>query len=297
MKTYSIIASSTARHPEILQFYTLQYYFPDYTCQSIYITHGKDEALLYTKEALKDSDFLVVFGGDGTFHEVASQVKNTSQPILYIPGGTNNDMAYNVSYHGDLQSYIKEAFHEEPYRFDIFKLDQKPFGYVAARGVFTDVPFTTSLQGKLEKGRKAYVKEMIHRFQKDKLQSIPIRMMIDGVFIDDDALACFFSNTKSIGGYGMKNASFDDGKMEVTIIQKKQKLKMLSELLKLAQAKKAWNELDFVKTYQASSVTVDFPTKEDFWCLDGDAHFTENQTSFDITLSHQVSLMHAKVRK
>ena len=93
-------------------------------------------------------DLIVCTGGDGTLNEAVSglmALPYEKRPKLgYIPGGTVNDVASTLGLSKDTVRAAQEIMDGHPFPLDIGSFGpDRFFTYVAAFGIFTDVPYET----------------------------------------------------------------------------------------------------------------------------------------------------------
>ncbi len=93
-------------------------------------------------------DLIVCTGGDGTLNEAVSGLMELPYekrpPLGYIPGGTVNDVASTLGLSKDPIRAAQEIVAGRLYPLDIGSFGpDRFFTYVAAFGIFTDVPYET----------------------------------------------------------------------------------------------------------------------------------------------------------
>ena len=102
-------------------------------------------------------------GGDGTLHEVVNGLMAlplSARPAVgYIPAGTTNDFAKNLSLPKSLEDMAATAAAGAPRPVDVGRFNDSHFIYVAAFGAFTDVAYSTPQATKSLLGHGAYMLE------------------------------------------------------------------------------------------------------------------------------------------
>ena len=181
-----------------------------------------------------DFDLVVCSGGDGTLDEVVTGMMKRKNriPIGYIPTGTTNDFASSLHISKDILSAANTAVHGIPFACDIGKFNHDIFVYVAAFGLFTDVPYQTDQSLKNVLGHAAYVLEGAKRLS--NIPSYKIKVTHDGEVIEDEFMIGMVTNSKSVAGFrGImgKKVEFDDGEFEVTLITKPKNPIELQEII------------------------------------------------------------------
>lgn len=169
-------------------------------------------------------DRIVCAGGDGTLNEaVCGLVALTHQPVLgYIPAGTTNDFATSLNLpKNNLLKAAEIVAHGVPFCCDAGLFNLRPFVYVAAFGIFTEVSYSTPQQNKNALGHAAYILEGIKSLTDVKTHELVIST--DGEVISGEFLFGMVSNSISVGGFKMNSRSkiaMNDGLLEVVLVRK-----------------------------------------------------------------------------
>lgn len=190
---------------------------------TIHMTKGEGDVEGLLKNCSEDYDLIVCCGGDGTLNCVAGTVYNEDLDVRigYIPGGTTNDFAATHKIDTVTTVAAEQIANGIEREVDLGVLNGKPFIYVAAFGVFSDVSYQTDREMKKVMGHMAYVIEGIRSFAKAK--AYPMVIEHDGKTIEGDFIYGMISNSRRIGGFELpilKNILYDDGEMEVTLVKK-----------------------------------------------------------------------------
>ncbi|MCI8611889.1 MAG: diacylglycerol kinase family lipid kinase [Clostridiales bacterium] len=215
-------------------------------------------------------DLIVCCGGDGTLNIVVNAVYQSGNNTLigYIPGGTTNDFANSRHIDSIATGAAKQIAEGIVRDVDLGILEEKPFVYVAAFGMFADVSYLTSRENKQNFGHAAYVFSGIKSFAKAKTYSL--RIEHDGEVLEGDFIFGMVSNSKRIGGFELpiiKNVLYDDGEMEVTLVRKPKNTMDTTHLLNclLTQSSDEAN----IHTFKTASLR--FSCDEEIpWSLDGE---------------------------
>lgn len=217
-------------------------------------------------------DMVVCSGGDGTLDEVVTGMmkreKKHRVPIGYIPTGTTNDFASSLHISRDIMEAADTTVHGEAFACDIGKFNKDIFVYVAAFGLFTDVPYQTDQKLKSALGHAAYVLEGVKR-----LTSIPsyhIKVTNGDKVIEDEFMIGMISNSKSVAGFRNimgKEVKFNDGEFEVTLIKKPKNLAELNEIITSLLVE----SFDTKHMYTFKSGNLVLESEEEIpWTLDGE---------------------------
>jgi len=188
-----------------------------------YPTQGPGDAVKAAQMA-GSYDRLACCGGDGTLHEVISGLLElppaARPPLGYLPAGTTNDFARNLSLPKTMEEMAAVAASGVLRPCDIGRLEDRYFIYVAAFGAFTDVAYNTPQQFKNLLGHLAYVLKGVSEFA--NLKSYHLRMEHDGGSLEGDFLYGMVSNTVSVGGLiGLPadEVALDDGLLEAVLVR------------------------------------------------------------------------------
>lgn len=241
------------------------------------------EVTVYPTQSYKDAyhkivhmddgyDIVACSGGDGTLDEVVTGMmkrdKKDRIPIGYIPTGTTNDFASSLHISRDILEAADTIVHGESFACDVGEFNKDIFVYVAAFGLFTDVPYQTDQKLKSALGHAAYVLEGAKR-----LTSIPsyrIRVTSGDRVIEDDFMIGMISNSKSVAGFRSimgKEVKFNDGEFEVTLIKKPKNVVELNEIITSLLVE----SFDTKHMYTFKSGDILLESEEEIpWTLDGE---------------------------
>lgn len=239
------------------------------------VTEKQGDASSFAAKYGPDVERIVCTGGDGTLNEVISglmTLPRESRPAIgYIPLGTTNDMANSLSIPKNPSEAIAQLESSLAYRryLDVGQLGSDYFGYVAAFGTFTNVPFTTPQTAKNTWGYLAYVGEAISKLS--EITSHHTKITYDGGFIEEDLLFGFVTNTLRVAGGLVRlpedTVALDDGQFEVLLIKKPRNLGEFNECVSCLMTRNFSTER--VMLLQTSHICFEFD--EDVqWTRDGE---------------------------
>lgn len=238
----------------------------------VYPTQSYKDAYRKVVHMDNDYDMVVCSGGDGTLDEVVTGMmkrdKEERIPIGYIPTGTTNDFASSLHISRDIMEAADTAVHGKPFACDVGRFNKDIFVYVAAFGLFTDVPYQTDQKLKNALGHAAYVLEGVKRLS--NVPSYHIKITADDRVIEDEFMIGMITNSKSVAGFRSimgKDVRFDDGEFEVTLIKKPKSLIGLQEIITALLIESF--DTKHMYTFKAKEITLE--SKEEIpWTLDGE---------------------------
>ncbi len=236
-----------------------------------YPTQKRNSIRKIAIEIGKSFDLIVCAGGDGTFNETVkaiSTIKN-APPLAYIPCGSTNDFGYTLGIPMSIEKAAKIAMTGTVFACDLGTFNRKLFTYIAAFGIFTEVPYQTSQQMKNVFGHFAYILEAVKNFS--KLKSYQMKIVADGKKYCGDYLLGTITNSNSIGGY--KNLSklstvLNDGLFEVILIKKPRNPLEYNNLI----ASILMQNLDcpYLEVFKARKISFYSASTKTPWTLDGE---------------------------
>lgn len=215
-------------------------------------------------------DHVVCCGGDGTLNEVVTGLMTHPEqmPTLgYLPAGTTNDFSKTLKLPSDLMKSARIAVEGSPSPCDLGEFNGRPFVYVAAFGVFSEVSYATPQSSKNALGHLAYVLGGIKSLA--QLRPYTMKVTHDGETIEGDFIYGMVSDSISVGGFqGIKRdeVKLDDGLFEVMLVKNPRTPEELSTILNALMKKKPDGN---VIGFQSSHIT--FECQEPVaWTLDGE---------------------------
>ena len=183
----------------------------------VVLTSSMEDGIERAQKACGVYDALIFSGGDGTFnHIAASLIGRENAPTLgYINGGTVCDVGRNFGIHGSFRRALKIIEEGHTCGFDMGKINDEYFTYVAAIGAFADIPYVTPRKYKKRIGRIAYYFRAVgEAFAPKKIHT---HIVADGVEYDVFTPFILCLNGKNVGGFpiNLGSSSIHDGKFEL----------------------------------------------------------------------------------
>ncbi|MCC8141942.1 MAG: diacylglycerol kinase family lipid kinase [Lachnospiraceae bacterium] len=236
-------------------------------------------------------DRLVCCGGDGTLNEVVAGMLQSEVriPVGYIPAGSTNDFAQSLGISSEMDEAAADAVNGRLFDCDVGEFNGKPFAYIAAFGVFTEVSYQTDQRLKTVLGHAAYLVNT-PKSLKD-MPSYRMEVEVNGETIYGDFVYGMISNATSVAG--MKNltggtVALDDGLFEVTLVKTPQNPYMLGDILTNLLSS---NDSDTPYIYSCKTDHIEVYCDEEVpWTLDGE--FGDNHSYVKIqNLHHAITFV------
>jgi diacylglycerol kinase (ATP) len=227
----------------------------------ILVTKFRHQGIDLVKAAnFENYDGLVAAGGDGTLFEVINgYYANASAkriPIGVLPIGTGNAFARDLDLKtNDVQSAIDLICKNQPRKVDVgeFKSDNQTFYFLNILGMGFVSDVTVSAQKLKIFGNVSYMIGVLYQILFLKTHQLEIE--IDGQVVEQNNIFVEISNTKYTSNFYMApSAEIDDGLLDVTLLKKCGRLKLLKSLPTVFTGEHV--NLDIVDTFKAKSVKI-----------------------------------------
>lgn len=239
---------------------------------TLFFTSAPREATELVKHFANEYDVVACIGGDGTLSEVISGLVTlpSPPPLGYFPMGTTNDVARTLNLPvNDNVSAAMRILNGKPHDFDIGIFgDDKYFAYIAAFGIFTDVPFVTPQDQKKWLGHLAYILQGAQ--QLPKIEPIHARVEHDGGEIEADFLYGSMSNSTSVAGIlklPEQLVCLGDGMSELVLVKNPSKISSLPQMLESVLNQRYDNENILILHTTKARFSFDEPV---VWTRDGE---------------------------
>lgn len=183
-----------------------------------------------------DYKCVVAVGGDGTIHEVATQLAGSEMPFSFLPCGTGNDLARALNIPPEPEILIDMLISKEPRPMDLGTVNDMLFINEAGFGFDVDVLIYTERYKKRFGGSTAYILGLINAVKDLRLRKVRIETD-EGETLERNALVVAAGNGTHIGG-GMNItplASTSDGLFDVCImsdVKRRTVFQVLSRFIK-----------------------------------------------------------------
>lgn len=235
---------------------------------SLLLTEYPGHATALAKKAIEDGAELVLsVGGDGTAYEVASGLLGSSTPLGIIPAGTGNDFVKTIGVPMQPEKALEHVLSHPAKKTDVGEMNGKMFLNEIGTGFDVSVLDYAAKAKKYCRGLLPYLYGVIKTMF--RFRSIPITFSVDGgESVTLDAFVAGAANGGMIGG-GIPiapEAMADDGLLDVVIVGKVERKKLISRLIGLMRGK----ILSFPETHFFRAQTVSFSAPDMRVNVDGE---------------------------
>lgn len=230
------------------------------------------------------ADLILCSGGDGTLnHVVNAMMKLKTRPILaYIPAGSTNDFARGLGIPAGKVGAISAAVEGKPFSYDIGRMNDHYFNYVAAFGAFSKVSYATDQELKNVLGYAAYVISAIAELPQNIGYNCHMKIETDDFTEEGDYIFGAVCNSASVGGMKLlENADVkqDDGEMELILIRAPRNIGDINLIL-TALATGDINS-NFITFRQVTRVTF-YSDENTSWTIDGEYGGDARKTEIEV---------------
>jgi len=212
---------------------------------------------LIDKEKITD---VVVCGGDGSVNQVAAALQGINVNIGIIPMGSGNGLAYAAKIPMDVEKALQIIFTGAGSFIDSFQIN-KQFSCMLC-GLGFDAQVAHDFAKQPTRGLLSYAKQTVKNFISAK--TFPFTIIEKTTEIKTHAYFISIANSNQFGNNVRiaPQASLNDGLLDVVVVNKMSKLKMLYKLLvqiKLGQvipfSKKTFRKQD-IHYFQTNRLTI-----------------------------------------
>ena len=229
-------------------------------------------------------DLVMCSGGDGTLNHVMSAIMDMDKkPVLaYVPAGSTNDFARGLGIPPQRARAVDIAVSGKEYAYDVGKIEDRYFNYVAAFGAFSKVSYATDQDLKNVLGYAAYVISAIAELPQNIGYSTHMKVEAEGISEEGDYLFGAMSNSASVGGmnlFGDTDIHQDDGKMELLLIRAPKNLAEFNAILTALATKEEGNPYITFKQVKWAKFHAE---EEVEWTVDGEFGGAYKDTNIDV---------------
>ena len=188
----------------------------------VYPVAAPGEAEALAAELAGEVDVLLVFGGDGTVHEVANGLPlpaGADGPLVaLLPAGTGNDLARALGLPPDPVAAARALMDGRPRPVDMLDCGPRRAANGVNAGFAAAATDVLSRRVKRALGPAAYVAGALRAGLRPP--TWPARVEVDGRVVDGEALAVVVGNGGSFGGgrWLLPDADVGDGLLDVLVV-------------------------------------------------------------------------------
>ena len=185
---------------------------------------------LKEKIAAENITDVIVCGGDGTINQIANALLGVAVNIGIIPMGSGNGLAFASKIPRRIHKALENVFAGNAVFIDSFYINNKFSCMLCGLGFDAQVAHDFAKQKK--RGLFTYTKQSIKNFFSAK--TYLFELILDGKSINSDAFFISIANSNQFGNNFTiaPQASLHDGLLDVVIVNKMSKLRMIWTILK-----------------------------------------------------------------
>lgn len=235
-----------------------------------------------TDEKITD---VIICGGDGTVNQVANYLQKTTVNVGIVPLGSGNGLALAAKIPKNASKALDIIFNGKSDWVDAFYINKKFSCMLCGLGFDAQVAHDFAKQNK--RGLATYVKQSLKNFVTAK--PYPFTIWVDDKPLHTEAFFISIANSNQFGNNFTiaPKASLQDGLLDVVIVNKMSKTRMILAILKqikLGQIKpyedKKYHSHE-IGYFQAKKIQIDNPQLAPLH-IDGDPAETINK--FEISI-------------
>lgn len=283
---YNPVSGKNATRPS-LESIRRQFSVSNYEVDT-YTTKCTGDAIDFVKNNAAKYDKILSCGGDGTLNEVVNGLlqAGVSIPVAYMPQGSTNDFAQTLKVPSDYRTAAGVAKIGDYNEYDVGKINDRYFNYVACFGPGASISYATPQPLKNKLGYSAY---MLNGFLFSapkvikELKPKKLRIEFNGQVIEDYFYYGALSNSTSVAGlfkFQGQHIVLNDGKFELLLVKKFKPLNALPLLIDTLKGNFENDDLVFVKT---DSLKLTFLEEDVPWTFDGE--FAGDLREIDFTVA------------
>ncbi len=189
-----------------------------------------DYGFLKEKIAAENITDVIVCGGDGTVNQVAKALLSVAVNIGIIPMGSGNGLAFAAKIPKRIHKALECVFAGNAVYIDSFYINRKFSCMLCGLGFDAQVAHDFAKQKK--RGLATYIKQSTKNFFKARHYNFEI--ILDGKSINSEALFISVANSNQFGNNFTiaPQASLHDGLLDIVVVNKMSKLRMIWTILK-----------------------------------------------------------------
>jgi YegS/Rv2252/BmrU family lipid kinase len=196
----------------------------------LHTTTAAEYGFLKEKIATENITDVIVCGGDGTINQIANALLGITVNIGIIPMGSGNGLAFAARIPKRIHKALDCVFAGNAVYVDSFYINQKFSCMLCGLGFDAQVAHDFAKQQK--RGLATYIKQSTKNFFKAKHYNFEI--ILDGKSIESEAFFISIANSNQFGNNFTiaPQASLHDGLLDIVVVNKMSKLRMIWTILK-----------------------------------------------------------------
>ena len=242
-------------------------------------------AYLKEKIAAENITDIIVCGGDGTVNQVANSLLGVAVNIGIIPMGSGNGLAFAAKIPKKINKALECVFAGNAVYIDSFYINKKFSCMLCGLGFDAQVAHDFAKQKK--RGLATYIKQSVKNFF--SASHYNFELILEGKSINSEALFISIANSNQFGNNFTiaPQASLHDGLLDIVVVNKMSKLRMIWSILKQIRngrvrmyEDKKFHRND-IHYFQTKKITIKNPE----WAplhIDGDP--AETSTVFEVEI-------------
>jgi diacylglycerol kinase (ATP) len=189
-----------------------------------------DYSYLQQKIAEEKITDVIICGGDGTVNQVAHALLNIDVNVGIIPMGSGNGLAFAARIPKQVNKALDIIFKGNAVYIDSFYINKKFSCMLCGLGFDAQVAHDFARQKK--RGLSTYVKQSTRNFI--KAAPYPFTLSVNGDSITTEAFFISIANSNQFGNNFTiaPQASLHDGLLDIVIVNKMSKMRMLWNIVK-----------------------------------------------------------------
>lgn len=188
----------------------------------VVVSEGRGRGREVTRAMVEEGfDTFVVWGGDGTINEVASQLVPHGIPLGIVPAGSGNGLARELGLDWNPRRALDTALRGRVRRIDAGELAGHLFFNVA--GIGLDAKLALAFDARKQRGLRGYAASLLHELWAYNPGCYTVTTdgsTTDGLAINRKALLIALANTRQYGNRAViaPLAKPDDGLLELVVV-------------------------------------------------------------------------------
>jgi diacylglycerol kinase (ATP) len=189
-----------------------------------------DYRYLVEKIAVEKITDIIICGGDGTVNQVAGSLLGIPVNIGIIPTGSGNGLAFAAKIPRQIGKALEIVFNGKAEYVDGFYINKKFSCMLCGLGFDAQVAHDFARQQK--RGLITYIKQSTKNFF--SANAYPFDIEMGGIVINTEAFFISIANSNQFGNNFTiaPRASLHDGLLDIVVVNKMSKLRMIWTLLK-----------------------------------------------------------------